>query len=168
MQPKGYLTSRSAQNLLIGLRLQPFITMTRFFLTTVTLLLTGMLCRCQQIATSAVPAVVKQSFSKLYPGITAKWEKESGKFEAGFKKDKHTMSALFNADGSLTETETDIPVSDLPATAITYTHEHYKGIIIKEAAKITKAGGSINYEAAIKGRDLIFDERGRFLKEVKD
>lgn len=124
--------------------------------------------QAQKIAANAVPSVVKQSFAKLYPGITAKWEKESGKFEAGFQKDKHTMSALFDATGTLTETELDIPVANLPVAIVGYMTKNYKGITIKEAAKITKAAGDINYEAAIKGKDLIFDEKGKFIKEVKD
>ncbi len=142
--------------------------MKRYSLTCITLLLTGWLCQAQKIATSEVPAMVKQSFTKLYPGITAQWEKESGKFEAGFKKDNHTQSALFDINGTLTETEMDIPVADLPGAVVMYVYEHYKGIKIKGASKISKAGGNINYEAAIKGKDLIFDEQGKFIKEVKD
>ena len=44
----------------------------------------------------------------------------------------------------------------------------YEGITVKELTKITKSNGEINYEAAVKGKDLIFDAAGKFLKEVKD
>ena len=38
----------------------------------------------QKLKASKVPAIVKESFAKQFPGATAKWEKEDGKFEAGF------------------------------------------------------------------------------------
>ena len=40
----------------------------------------------QKIDATKVPTAVKASFSKQFPGSVAKWEKEDGKFEAGFKK----------------------------------------------------------------------------------
>jgi hypothetical protein len=46
--------------------------------------------------------------------------------------------------------------------------QHYPGIAIGEAARITKANGETNYEAEIKGKDVVFDAKGKFLKEEKD
>lgn len=122
----------------------------------------------QKLDASKVPAAVKAAFAKQYPGITTKWEKEDGKFEAGFKQNGNTMSALFEANGTMTESEMDIKVSDLPATVLAYVKDHYKGKTIKEGAKITKADGTVNYEAEVDGKDVIFDSNGKFLKEVKD
>ena len=122
----------------------------------------------QKLDASKVPAVVKASFAKQYPGATAKWEKEDGKYEAGFKKDGNSMSALFEANGTMTESEMDIKVADLPATVLAYVKEHYKGKSIKEGAKITRADGAVNYEAEVDGKDVIFDAAGKFMKEVKD
>ena len=122
----------------------------------------------QKLKEADVPAAVKASFAKQYSGVTAKWEKEDGKYEAGFKKDGNSMSALFEANGTMTESEMDIKVSDLPATVLAYVKEHYKGKTIKEGAKITKADGTVNYEAEVDGKDVIFDAAGKFLKEVKD
>ncbi len=122
----------------------------------------------QKLKESEVPAAVKVSFAKQYPGITAKWEKEDGKYEAGFKKEGKNTSVLYEANGTMTEIETDITVKELPAQVVTYVKEHYSGQRIKEAAKITKADGTINYEAEVNSKDLIFDESGKFLKEVKD
>jgi uncharacterized lipoprotein NlpE involved in copper resistance len=115
-----------------------------------------------------VPVAVKNSFVKLYPGTNAKWEKEDAKYESNFKRDGHNMSALFAEDGSLEETEMDIAISDLPATVAEYVKAHHTGATIKEAAKITKANGDINYEAEVKGTDLIFDNDGNFIKGQKD
>ncbi len=122
----------------------------------------------QKINASKVPAAVKDAFAKNYPGVTAKWEKEAGKYEAGFKQNGNTMSALFEASGSMTESEMDIKVADLPAPVLAYVKEHYQGMHIKEGAKISSADGTVNYEAEVNGKDVIFDANGKFLKEVKN
>ena len=122
----------------------------------------------QKLDASKVPDAVKAAFAKKYPGITAKWEKEDGRYEAGFKQNSNTMSALFEANGTMTESEMDIKVGDLPASVQAYVKDHYKGKNIKEGAKITKADGTVNYEAEVDGKDVIFDSNGKFLKEVKN
>jgi Putative beta-lactamase-inhibitor-like, PepSY-like len=122
----------------------------------------------QKIDASKVPAAAKAAFAKQYPGVSAKWEKEYGKYEAGFKQNGNTMSALFEANGTMTESEIGIKVSALPASVLTYVKDHYKGKTIKEGAKITKADGTINYEAEVGGKDVIFDANGKYLKEAKD
>lgn len=122
----------------------------------------------QKIDASKVPVAVKTAFEKQYPGTAVKWEKENGNFEAGFKKDGNTMSTLYKANGTMTESEMDIKVSDLPAVVLAYVKEHYKGKSIKEGAKITRADGTVNYEAEVDGKDVMFDAKGKFLKEVKE
>ena len=122
----------------------------------------------QKLDAPKVPAAVKAAFTKQFPGVTVKWEKEDGKYEAGFKQNGNTMSALFEANGTMTESEMDMKVTDLPANVLAYVKEHYRGKSIKEGAKITKADGTVNYEAEVDGKDVIFDATGKFLKEVKD
>ncbi|MBI3719369.1 MAG: PepSY-like domain-containing protein [Sphingobacteriales bacterium] len=124
--------------------------------------------QAQKINDAKVPAVIKLSFAKQYPGSTAKWEKEDGRYEANFKSNGNNMSALFDVNGMLLESEIDIKKSDLPTVIISYIKEHYKGSVIKEAAKITKADGTVNYEAEVNHKDLIFDVNGKFIKEHKD
>ena len=121
----------------------------------------------QKLKEADVPAAVKASFTKQYPGVTAKWEKEDGKYEANFKQGSNVMSAMFEPTGTFTESEMDIKVTDLPATVLAYVKEHYKGKTIKEGAKITKANGTVNYEAEVDGKDVIFDANGKFIKEAK-
>ena len=128
----------------------------------------GFSASAQKMDAAKVPAAVKASFAKQYPGTTAKWEKEDGKYEAGFKKDGNTMSALFEKNGTMTESEMDIKVSSLPASVLAHVKENYKGMKIKEGAKITKADGTVMYEAEVNGKDVIFDANGKFLKEMKD
>ena len=122
----------------------------------------------QKLDASQVPAAVKASFEKKYPGITVKWEKEDGKYEASFKQGGNDISAMFEPNGTFTESEVEMKVADLPASISAYVKEHYKGKTIKGGAKITKADGTVNYEAAVSGRDVIFDANGKFLKETED
>lgn len=125
-------------------------------------------CNAQKLDVSKVPAAVKNSFEKTYPGTVAKWEKEDGNYEVNFKQNEHTMSVTINANGMILETEMDIKTTELPAAVLTYLKDHYKGRTIKEAARITKAAGDVNYEAEIGSTDLIFDANGKFIKEAKD
>lgn len=122
----------------------------------------------QKIDAAKVPAAVKTSFAKQFPGTSVKWEKEGTKYEAGFKQGGHEMSALFEANGTMEESEMEIPATSLPPAVMSYIKIHYSGVSVKEAAKITKANGEVNYEAEVKGKDLIFDTNGSFIKEVKE
>lgn len=118
---------------------------------------------------SDAPAAAKAAFAKAYPGMSkAAWEKEDGNYEVSFENGGKKMSALYDAKGVLKESEVSIQVSELPAAVITYMNQHYKGINIKGAAKITKPDGSIQYEAELKGKDILFDSTGKFTKETKD
>ncbi|MET3981182.1 hypothetical protein ABIB62_003741 [Mucilaginibacter sp. UYP25] len=130
----------------------------------------GLTATAQQINSTHVPAVAKVAFEKAYPGIkSVKWEKEKGDFEAGFKQGSKEMSAVFKADGTQVESEMEINAATLPATVIVYVKQHYKGAVIKEAAKITKtATGEVNYEAEVKGKDLLFDSAGKFIRIAQD
>ena len=122
----------------------------------------------QKISASKVPAAVKATFAKTYPGAIVQWEKEDGKYEASFKENGNSMSALFETSGTMTESEMDIKVNTLPAPVLAYVKQNYPGKSIKEGAKITKANGTVNYEANVSGKDVIFDANGKFLKEVKE
>ena len=114
-----------------------------------------------------VPTAVKQAFEKQHAGVKAKWDNEDGKFEASFKKDKQDMSVLYNANGTMEEMEASIPVTEVPANIKAYITAHKLGKI-KEAAKITKANGTVEYEAEVKTGDALFDSKGNFIKIVKD
>ena len=123
--------------------------------------------QAQKIDASKVPSGVKNNFKKQFPHSIAKWEKENGGYEANFKQNGNSMSAMFDAGGVFTESEMGIKITALPTNVLAYLKEHYKGKAIKEGAKITKADGTINYEANVNGKDVIFDANGNFIKEVK-
>ncbi|WP_293890688.1 PepSY-like domain-containing protein [Flavobacterium sp.] len=116
-----------------------------------------------------VPLDVKNAFERQYPTIKkVKWEKEKDNYEAGYVVDKVRHSVLMDAKGKIIETETGIQISQLPANVREYVIKHYKGQKIKEAAEIRDAGQKLTFEAEVKGMDLIFDNKGNFIKETKD
>ncbi|TKB97587.1 PepSY-like domain-containing protein [Pedobacter cryophilus] len=113
-----------------------------------------------------IPAVVQNAFTKQYPTVkSVKWDKEETDFEASFDLNGLDNSALFDAKGNLLETETEI--KELPKEILAYIKAKYPNQKITESAKITNAKGQVSYEAEIKGKDLIFDSKGAFLKEIK-
>lgn len=124
--------------------------------------------KAQKLSVANVPAKVKAAFAKQHPGIDAKWEKENTKYEAAYKEGGHAFSELFDADGTMTESEITIKTTELPAAVSNYVKAHYNGAKINEAAKITNANGTVTYEAQVNKIDLIFDAAGKFIKETKD
>lgn len=78
------------------------------------------------------------------------------------------MSAVIDKNGTIVETETDIPISDLPELVLDYLKKQYPGAKIKGTAKVVNANGDVNYEAEVNHKDVIFDVNGKFIKEAKD
>jgi hypothetical protein len=118
---------------------------------------------------SAVPAAVKAAMQKMYPGITVKkWDKEGKSYEADFAAGGVEQSVLLDATGNVKETERAIPVDQLPAPAREYIARNYKGATIREAAMISDAAGVVTYEAEVKGKDVLFNAAGKFIKTAKE
>ncbi|RFS26613.1 hypothetical protein DVR12_02160 [Chitinophaga silvatica] len=117
---------------------------------------------------AAVPTVARQAFEKSFPGATkVKWEKEKSDYEVNFMMSGKQMSVLYDNAGTLKETEEKIAISELPASAVAYVKQHHKNAAIKEAAKISKSDGTLNYEAEVNKTDLIFDQAGKFIRQEK-
>ena len=127
----------------------------------------GITTNAQKFAASKVPTPVKSAFAKACPGVTATWESEKGNYEAGYKKDGIQHSNLYAPNGKLMETEITIEKEGLPAPAWQYVKQHFK-TPIQEAAKITKADGTITYEAEVAKMDLIFDAEGKYVRTEND
>src|ERR1700741_4862826 len=120
----------------------------------------------QDLKAKNVPEVVKTALMKKYPSATkVSWEKEKGNYEANWGgKSGEDNSAQFTPAGVFVELVQAIKISDLPKGVDSYVNNHYK-TKIKEAGKVTDAAGKTMYEAEIKGGDLIFDEKGNFIKK---
>jgi len=127
------------------------------------------LALAQDLKEKDVPAVVKAGLAKKYPAASkVSWEKEKGNFEANWGgKSGEDNSVIFTPSGNFVEIVEAISVSQLPAAIPAYISLHYKGAKIKEAGKVTDAAGKHMLEAEIKGKDLLFDEKGVFIKEDK-
>jgi hypothetical protein len=123
----------------------------------------------QKLHEKDVPAPVKTAFQKNFPQAKVeKWEKEGINFEVEFKLNKSEQSVLFDAQGSIIETEMEIEISQLPTGVLDYIKTNYKGQLVKEAAKITDTKGTVSYETEIKGMELLFDSNGNFIKEIRN
>ncbi len=123
-----------------------------------------------KLESQEIPALVKDSFKKLYPLIKdVDWENEDDDFEASFEQKGNDISILFDSNGKLIEVETEIKKSELPASVKETIARDYAGYKIKEAAKIDSSG-TITYEAEVgkgkKNAELIFDSQGNLLKEI--
>lgn len=128
--------------------------------------LIGTSLMAQRIRSADVPAAVKTALQQKYPsasGVT--WEKEKGNYEANWGgASKEDNSILFTPSGVFVEQVVAIPVAQLPAGIGGYVHAHYPGTKIKEAGKVTDAEGRTRYEAEVKGKDMLFDEKGNFIR----
>lgn len=119
--------------------------------------------------TSEIPAAVQDAFKKQFPTVTdVDWEQEGADYEAEFENGKVETSVLITASGVIMETETVMEPSALPKAILDYLETNYKGQKVKEAAKIMLNDGSVNYEAEVNKKDLIFDNNGTFIKVITE
>ena len=125
--------------------------------------------QAQKLAAAQVPAVVQATFRARFPAVkTNTWEKENGDFEAGFKLNGATMSAVITPAGVLKETETDMAVNKLPAAVRATLARDYSTARITEAATLVSGTGAMTYEAEVKqkgkSRDVVFNADGTVVK----
>jgi len=141
----------------------------KYFLLLPVLLLTAYAvpASAQDLKDKDVPEVVKSALTRMYPDAKkVSWEKEKGNYEANWGgKSGEDNSVLFTPSGNFIEIVQTIPTAQLPASIVPYVTKHYSGAKIKEAGKLTDAAGKHMFEVEIKGKDLVFDEKGNFLRE---
>ena len=120
----------------------------------------------QRVPDAKVPSAVRSALMAKWPdakGVT--WEKEKGNFEANWGgTSKEDNSVLFTPGGSFVEMVVATPVASLPPAIGAYVKQHYATSKITEAGKITWPDGRSGYEAEVKGKDLVFDEKGNFIR----
>ncbi|MEO5906498.1 MAG: hypothetical protein ABIQ11_07220 [Saprospiraceae bacterium] len=117
----------------------------------------------QSLVTKKVPDAVKAKFNKMYPNVSSpEWEMEDGKYEASFKENKLETAAVFNADGTLYQTENEIGVSDLPQSVSDYVASKFDNKKITGSTKIVSASGITTYEAEAGKTDYVFDANGQY------
>ena len=129
---------------------------------------TTITANAQKMKEADVPAAVKGAFTKAYPNTKAgSWVKENGNFEAEFDFNKAEMSVLIDPSGNITETESEIKMSELPKAVTDYCAKNFAGKKITEVSKIVDAKGVVTFEAEINKMDEIFSADGTFIKEIK-
>lgn len=124
------------------------------------------LVNAQTVKETQVPSAVKSALKSKYADAKGvQWEKEKGNYEANWGgKSNEDQSVQFTPSGEFIEMVKAIPVSQLPAPVLSYVKAHYKGAKITEAGKVTDAKGKLSYEAEVNKKDIIFDEKGNFVK----
>jgi hypothetical protein len=120
----------------------------------------------QKVKNADVPATVKSALEKKYPDAkNVYWEKEHGNYEANWGGKSHEDNSVqFSPSGEFIEYVKAIPVNSLPKPVGEYVKAHYKGAKITEAGRVTDATGKTFFEAEVKGKDIVFDENGKFVK----
>ena len=124
----------------------------------------------QMLKPAQVPVAVRATFKAKFPLVkTNSWEKEGDKYEAGFKQEGITMSALITPAGELVETESDMSPAKLPAAVRAKLASDYKAYKVTEAATLVSASGTTTYEAEIskggKHQDVVFNADGSLAKK---
>ncbi len=111
-----------------------------------------------------VPDAVENKFMTMYPNAgNTSWEMEDGKYEASFKENKLETAAVFNADGTLFQTENEIAISGLPQSVGDYMAGEMGKKKITGATKIVSASGITTYEAEVGKTDYVFDASGQYV-----
>ena len=92
-----------------------------------------------------IPAAAKSAFAAKFPGAQkVKWDIEKpGEFEAEFKLNGSEMSVLYDANGTLLETEVEIKESELPQGAKETLAKDFPGYKLDEIEKATDAKGVV-------------------------
>lgn len=132
-------------------------------------ILTSAFAIAQDLNPKDVPGIVKSTVLIKFPDATnIKWEKDKDNYEASFIYEKQQQSVLIDRSGNLIETEIQITKDDLPDSVLPYVKVNYRRKKIKEVSKITDANGKVFYEVEIYKKDLIFDHKGNFVKEIAE
>jgi len=114
-------------------------------------MLAAMVSLSANTQTIKVPDAVTKAFASKYPTASnVKWGKENAtEYEAEFKMNNNSVSANFKSDGNWVETETVIPVADLPVAVSTSIKNKYSGSVISGAEKTEMPGNKLIYEVTI-------------------
>ncbi|MDE3213513.1 MAG: PepSY-like domain-containing protein [Bacteroidota bacterium] len=119
----------------------------------------------------SVPHIVRIALYKNFPESKTYhivWERENGNYEANWGgRDGEANSAQFNPQGDFIEIVKEISSSQLPKSIFPYLKAHYHYYRLGGLGIVKDAKGITTYEVEVHGKDIIFDQSGKFLKEEK-
>ncbi len=116
-----------------------------------------------------IPVAVQKALKQKYPEAKkVGWETENGNYEANWGgRSGEDNSVQFTPSGSFLEIVKAIPLSQLPASAQSYIKSNYKSAKFGDIGKVLDAKGITSYEVEVNNMDVIFDEKGNFVKTEK-
>jgi hypothetical protein len=114
------------------------------------------------VTTDRVPAAVKNKFAADYPAIKApRWGKKGDNYQAYFKENNKTGTAIYSPAGAIIYSSGQIDVSSLPKKATDYLAKNNNGQPVKNATQIKDAKGNMHYQViAANGKNFSFDGLG--------
>lgn len=126
----------------------------------------------EEVTPSNIPTIISQKFQESYPDSKdVKWFNQKGLLEAEFEINGLDKAVVFNSEGVIVKTETEIETNRIPSRIAEYLAANYADNEVLEA-EITEEGNSISYEVDLQGEDsdeeieLTFDDQGNFLSMV--
>lgn len=117
-----------------------------------------------------VPDPVQKAFDKKFPAAThVRWGKENSReYEASFKINGTRASANFSDTGKWLETETEIPITQLPEVVAIAVNKQFVQFKITGVYKIENVKGETHYEAELKSKgrkkEVLINEDGTVIE----
>ncbi|GAB4251002.1 MAG: hypothetical protein Kow0079_04650 [Vicingaceae bacterium] len=124
------------------------------------------------INNNGIPENVLKTFNQNYPEAkNVEWEMEGNNYEAVYTENNLEKSIVYNKEGVIILTETQINITDLSENIKNYINENYPASEIEKAEKEDSNEGVFYEVEIINDNDeveLVFDSNGNFLKVEKD
>jgi uncharacterized membrane protein YkoI len=122
-----------------------------------------------KINTLTLPDEVKGAFKSQNSNVNnVEWEKDGKYYIAEYEKDGFEKEVVYDANGNIISTETELNVSNLLPAITNYISQNYSGYSIKEAEKEETKEGEF-YEVELKNGSLhieiVFDSKGNFIEQ---
>lgn len=119
-----------------------------------------------------IPSSVTNAFNKKYPEAKdISWKDKITSFQATFTEDDVEYAAWFNSDGSWKQTETTLPIKQIPSLIREKIQKtKFANWDVKDAVKVLKPDNVIQYKISLAGesiidkRVLIYSEDGELVK----
>ncbi|MFN8390756.1 MAG: hypothetical protein U0136_10735 [Bdellovibrionota bacterium] len=125
-------------------------------------------CRAQRLHAEDVPSALEETFTVMYPDFQLLfWEKQGDNYSATFKSGKARGSMLFDYNANLLETESEIPVEDLPKAVSAAAQKQLQEQKIVGAGKIVDSHDRTIFKVKSDTTGFVVDRQGNILRKYK-